>query len=140
LTARPGIQLGDSARIRANLVNDLPQGITMPARRLACLAVLPILATSAVLLPAGSAQAADTAGCVTKAEYKKAKKGMKQTRVHGIFDTNGKRESRATSGGYVAEIRSYKACGSPYSNIAIAFDKNPGAAMKLTAKSAVWVD
>jgi hypothetical protein len=50
------------------------------------------LATAAALLlstaPLGPAQA-DTPGCVTKGEFKRAKKGMKQVRVHRIFDTSG---------------------------------------------------
>lgn len=114
----------------------------MSARRLASLAIVPVVVAGAVLVPttSASAQAADTAGCVTRAEYKKAKKGMKQARVHGIFDTAGKRESRATSGGYVVEIRTYKVCNSQFSAIAIAFDKDPGEAMKLSNKTAVWVN
>lgn len=87
--------------------------------------------------PAASA-ANGTPGCVTKAEYKKAKKGMTKKRVKKIFGTGGKRDAHASSGGYVSEIRSYKTC-SKYSAVAIAFDKAPGSKLRLSAKSAVWV-
>lgn len=41
--------------------------------------------TVLVPLPAS----ADTRGCVTRTEFQRASVGMKQTRVHGIFDTKG---------------------------------------------------
>lgn len=80
-----------------------------------------------------------TPGCVTKSEYKKVKKGMTQKKVTATFGTAGKREARATSGGYVSEIRSYRTCDR-YSAVAIAFEKKPGGVLRLSAKSAVWVD
>ena len=50
------------------------------------------LATAGVLLvtigPAAPTQA-DTPGCVTKGEFKRAKKGMTKAKVHRIFDTSG---------------------------------------------------
>jgi hypothetical protein len=107
-------------------------------RRLATSGIAAAL-TAAVLFAPTTAAHADTDGCVTKAEYRKVKKNMPKTRVHAIFDTAGKRESRATSGGYVAEVRSYRVCGSRYSAVAIAFDKEPRDVPRLAAKSAVWV-
>jgi len=107
-------------------------------RRLAALAIAPVLAATAVIASPPAAQA-DTRGCVTKAEYKKVKKGMKIERVHRVFDTAGKKESRAASGGYVFMVRSYKVCNSRWSAVAVGFEKSPGTAMKLSAKNAVWV-
>lgn len=50
------------------------------------------LATAGVLLltmgPGAPAQA-DTPGCVTKGEFKRAKKGTPKAKVHRIFDTEG---------------------------------------------------
>lgn len=47
----------------------------------------------ATILVGGAAgpASADTPGCVTRAEFRKASKGMKMTRVHDIFDTRGRR-------------------------------------------------
>jgi hypothetical protein len=100
-------------------------------------ASLALLGGTAVFAPTASA-ANSTPGCVTKSEYKKAKKGMTKKRVATIFGTNGKLEARATSGGYASEIRSYRTC-SKYSAVAISFAKKPGGTPRLSAKSAVWV-
>lgn len=100
-------------------------------------ASLALLAGTAAAPPTASAANA-TPGCVTKSEYKKAKKHMTKKHVAKIFGMNGKREVRAESSGYVTEIRSYKTC-SEYSVVAISFDKKPGGVLRLTAKNAVWV-
>lgn len=94
-----------------------------------------ILGGSAFIAPAAQA---DTPGCVTRAEYRSVSKGMTKPKVHGIFDTDGRRMSIASSGGYSSEVRTYKTC-SPYSSVAISWNKNPGGVWKLGAKSAVWV-
>lgn len=103
---------------------------------------LALLAGVAAFAPATASAAthvaAHASGCVTKSEYEKAKKGMTEKRVAQIFGTNGKRESRASSGGYVSEIRSYRTC-SKYSVVVIEFDKNPGGTRRLSIKDAVWV-
>jgi hypothetical protein len=78
-------------------------------------------------------------GCVTRVEYNKARKGMTQSGIHAMFGTAGKRMSRATSAGYVAEVRSYPVCRSQFSTIAISWSSNPGQPLRLSAKSAVWV-
>lgn len=89
--------------------------------------------------PASTVSAANrTPGCVTKSEYKKAKKGMTEKKIKQIFGTNGKREARASSGGYVSEIRSYRTC-SEFSVVVISFEKEPGGKLRLDAKDAVWV-
>jgi hypothetical protein len=110
----------------------------MLKKTLVALAACAVVATSTVAT-APAASAASTPGCVTKAEYKKAKKKMTVKQVSKLFGTNGRREARASSGGYVSEIRTYKTC-SRYSAVAISFDKKPGGTLRLSAKSAVWVD
>jgi hypothetical protein len=105
-------------------------------------AIAPLIATAAsaalLLVPAASAHA-DSPGCVTKTEYRHAKKGMTMTKVHGIFDTIGKQESKAQSGGYVFLIKSYKVCHSSYSSVVVGYEKHPGGVLKLSNKTAVWV-
>jgi hypothetical protein len=77
--------------------------------------------------------AADTPGCVTRAEYRAVKHGMTKTKVHGIFDTRGNRQAIASSGRYTVEIRSYKTC-SRFSAVAVSYQNG-----RLSTKSAVWV-
>jgi hypothetical protein len=101
-------------------------------KKSALILALPLLTSVAVVgLP--SVAQADTPGCVTRAEYRHVHKGMTKHRVAHIFDTAGKREAYATSGGYTAEIRSYKTCRR-YSAVAISYGNG-----RLDAKSAVWV-
>ncbi|GGL46102.1 hypothetical protein GCM10011575_00060 [Microlunatus endophyticus] len=100
-------------------------------------AVLALLVGTVTLVPSAAA-ANKSPGCVTKAEYKKAEKGMTEAHVKKIFGTNGRREARATSGGYVSEIRSYKTC-SKWSAVAISLDEKPHGSPQLTGKSAAWV-
>jgi hypothetical protein len=97
--------------------------------------VVSLMVATLALLGAAPAKAA---GCVTKAEYNAVKKGWKQTSVHAKFGTAGKRVSIASSGGYVSEVRTYTAC-SRYSVVSVAYSKNPGGVLRLSAKSAVWV-
>ena len=87
----------------------------------------------AVATPAG----ADTPGCVTRSEFRSVYRGMSKTRVQAIFDTDGTRQAISWSGGFAAEVRSYRAC-SLYSVVSIAYDKRPGGVFRLSAKSAVW--
>ena len=78
-----------------------------------------------------------TPGCVTRAEYGQVRKGMTKAAVDAEFGTRGTRQSGATSGGYRSEVWSYKPC-TRYSAVSIAFSANPGASLRLSAKSAVW--
>ena len=101
-----------------------------------------IILTLAALVAAGAVSAApaaaDTAGCVTRAEYRAVHKGYSMTRVHRIFDTAGKRAAIATSGGYGSQIRSYRTC-SRFSAVSVSFFRRPGGIWRMDAKSAVWV-
>ena len=57
--------------------------------------------------------AADTAGCVSRVEYRKVHDGMTKKRVHRIFDTRGQQSWAMSSGGRYYESRDYKPCTSP---------------------------
>lgn len=87
-----------------------------------------------------AAPASASGGCVTRAEYKHVHKGQTIDRVKAIFHGyGGHRDTRSVSGGYGAQIRSYRTC-QPYSTVSISFSKNPGGAYRVDAKSAVWTD
>ena len=91
---------------------------------------------TAALITGGAvavAPAAQAAGCVTQREFSHAKRGMTKTKVAHIFGTGGKRMSIASSGGYTAEVRSYKTC-SPYGSVAVSYMNG-----RLQAKSGVFV-
>lgn len=98
--------------------------------------VIALVIASMAMLPAAPASAA---GCVSRSEYRSAKSNMTMTRVHRIFGTSGRRLSIASSGGYAAQIRTYRGCGSRYSVVSVLFDKNPGGSWRLDTKAAVWV-
>ena len=94
-----------------------------------------VAATAALTLSAPVAPAvADTAGCVTKDEFKKVSKGMTMTKVHNIFDTKG---SQSMSG-YGMQFRDYKACVKPsWSIVSVDYEKKDGV-WKVTGKLALW--
>jgi hypothetical protein len=100
--------------------------------------------TTTVVMAAGGAVAtapsasADTENCVTRSEYRRVDRGTPKSRVHRIFDIDGKRQAVARSGGYVSEIRSYRTC-SEYSAVSISYEKRPGGVFRLAGKSAIWV-
>ncbi len=66
--------------------------------------------TSAPLVLANPAWAADTPGCVTRAEFKKVSKGMTKQRVTRIFDNRGKLSSYYAYDGDVYTTREYNPC------------------------------
>jgi hypothetical protein len=95
------------------------------------------LAASVAVLAGGSAFVApaahaDTPGCVTQTEFAHVKKGWTKKRVHGVFDTIGKRQVISKGGGYTIEIRGYKTC-TPYGAVSVSFTNG-----KLDAKSGVF--
>ena len=102
----------------------------MMKRITAAAIVATVLTGTTVILGASAAEA--NPGCVTQAEFKKAKKGMKVKRVHGIFDTKGRRDVISHAGGYTFEIRSYKTC-SPFGAVSVGYENG-----KLSTKSAVF--
>ncbi len=71
------------------------------------------LAVATVPVPADAAER-DTRPCVTRGEYRQVKQGMLKTRVHAIFDTQGKRLF-INKGQVTNEGREYRVCGHPRS-------------------------
>jgi len=80
---------------------------------------------------------ADSPGCVSRSEFGSVRLGMTKPRVHGVFDTAGRRVSIATSstGRFFGEIRMYRRC-SRGSSFAVSWTKRPGGVWKMDAK---WV-
>ena len=92
-------------------------------------------------LTIASPAAADTPGCVTKAEFKTVKKGWGMARVHRVFDTKGKQVLFISGTEYfpAMQSREYKACKKPkWSWVSVDFQKKPGRPWRLTGKSAYW--
>jgi len=117
---------------------------TAAAAFAAALTSTSVLAASTVAAEAAAPSASTSAapsvhakGCVTKAEYRKVKKGMAQSKVHKIFGTKGKVGSRSNlPDGVKLEARSYKVCGSKPGGVGVSYTKKPGKSYKLAAKAA----
>jgi hypothetical protein len=116
----------------------------MSLRRAAAATVLTAVATTGALVAPGTAHAAAPAeraaskGCVTKAEYRKIKKGMTVAKVKKVTGTNGKQVSKSPLGdGRFVVGRAYKACTGKRSGVGIAFVGKDGV-FKVESKSAVW--
>lgn len=88
-----------------------------------------ILGGTTLIAPAANA---DTQGCVTRKEFRKAKPGMARKRVHNIFDTSGKRDGVYVAEGIHMEMRSYNPCAK---NGMISVEFTDG---KLSSKSAYY--
>ena len=99
---------------------------------------LSAIALALVALAFAPLAAADTPGCVTRAEYRAVHKDDSIARVHRIFDTDGRKSGGAKGGGFASQVRSYRTCR-PLSSLVIQYDRSRGTIWKLTAKSAVWV-
>ncbi|WP_296606951.1 hypothetical protein [Nocardioides sp.] len=107
-------------------------------KTLPSLADLALVATGALTtIGATTSTASAATACVTKAEYKKAKKGMTKTKIDHMFGTKGHREAGATSGGYRSEVWSYRPC-TQYSAVSLAFSGRSGGPLTMDAKSTVW--
>lgn len=92
------------------------------------------------LVAASPATAADTAGCVTKAEFKSVSKGMGLKRVHNILDTAGKQTYYSSGSKYYPAVqwREYKACVKPtWSSVNVDYKRKNGRWV-VTNKSAYW--
>jgi hypothetical protein len=99
---------------------------------------LSAIALALVALAFAPLAAADTPGCVTRAEYRAVHKDDSIARVHRIFDTDGRKIGGAKGGGFASQVRSYRTCRA-LSSVVIQYDRSRGTIWKLTAKSAVWV-
>lgn len=117
----------------------------MSLRRAAAAAVLSTtLVGTGAIASVGAATAAapsDRAaskGCVSKAEYRKIKKGMTIAKVKRITGTNGKQVSKtALPGGKFVVGRAYKVCTSKKGGVGIAFTNQTGS-YKVASKAASW--
>ena len=96
-----------------------------------------LVLTLAALTVHGPAHAAEgSAGCVTRAEYRQVRLGATPAAVHRLLGTAGQRVSRASSGGLVAEVRSYPVCRSLHSTVTFSYRAGPAMPLQLAAKSA----
>jgi hypothetical protein len=95
-----------------------------------------------VLIPAAAAAAPAAPArhhhCATHRQFRKVHKGQTIARVARELGHRGHIESKATSGGFRTEIRSYKTCGE-FNIIDVDFSANPHRALRVDAKSGVWV-
>ncbi|WP_141014540.1 hypothetical protein [Nocardioides sambongensis] len=118
----------------------------MFTRRIAATVLTTALTSTAFLaVAAPGADAADRGadraakGCVTKAEYKKVKKGMPIAKVHKIFGTAGKQTVSVPGvGGGKVVGRAYKVCTSKKGAVGVSYVVKPGKKPVLGAKTAVW--
>jgi hypothetical protein len=69
-----------------------------------------LAATGVVAIGAAYPAAADTPGCVSRAEFDQVTHGMSRARVHEIFDIDGKQISSVESNGHLMTIRKYLPC------------------------------
>jgi hypothetical protein len=82
--------------------------VTVP--RLAVSAVTACVVLIAPLMLGVGAAAADTPGCVTRAEYRQVHNGMTRGKVHDIFDTKGS-SLFENPGAVHNSAREYRVCG-----------------------------
>jgi hypothetical protein len=101
---------------------------------LAAITAATMLASTVTLAQPASART----GCATRPGYRLVHKGQTLATVARHLHSNGHKEALASSGGYRSMIRSYRTC-SQYSAIDISFSANPGRALTVDAKSAVWI-
>lgn len=100
------------------------------ARAATALGVSLALAVGAsVTATAPAASAVDTTNCVTKAEFRQAKKPMTKKRVHRIFDFSG----HFVDGGAGGYVRGYRACA-PRHKVFVTFNAAPGRPHRLASK------
>ena len=104
---------------------------------LAAGAIAPLGAATAADPAAGSDRAA-TAGCVSKAEFRKLKNGMTIAQVKRLTGTNGRQVTKtALPEGKFVVGRAYKACA-PREGVGLAFSNEKGPTYRLASKSASW--
>lgn len=74
---------------------------------------------------------ASSPSCVTRAEYRQVHNGMRQWRVHRIFDTRGHRDAIAGPSGHRVEVRGYRGCPR-HSAVSVSYRRH-----RVTAKASV---
>jgi hypothetical protein len=101
-------------------------------------AVVAVTAITAVATPQ-SASAMSTPGCVSRTEYRQARRGMSQAQVARIFGATGKVSSRGDFGGYKFVSRTYRPCTSRYGTVYVSFaNDGPRTPVVLDSKFVVW--
>ncbi len=88
------------------------------------------VALFALLVPTPAA--ADTPGCVTRAEYLQVQRGYTRLQVRTVFDTPGARIYFARSGNLRVEIRGYETCR--FAVVTAAFAREGNGPWRLVAK------
>jgi hypothetical protein len=102
-------------------------------KRLGAVLATAALATAPVVAGAAPASA-DTAGCVTKTEFRKVRNGWSLNRVHNVFDTKGTQSMFFN--GY--QSRDYKSCrNSEYALVSVDYEKRNGV-WRVDSKFAYW--
>lgn len=92
------------------------------------IAALGLILGGVAVAPAAQA----SKGCVTQAEFAKAKPGMTQKRIKKLFGTNGKVSAKSSSFGITITMRDYRAC-TQFGAVSLLFQNG-----RLETKSAVF--
>ena len=101
-------------------------------------ALAAVIGVTAIAAPQ-SASAAGTPGCVSRVEYRQARKGMTPNRVARIFGTAGKVTGSGDFSGYKFVNRSYRPCNSRYGFVSVGFaNDGPRTPVVLDSKFVVW--
>jgi hypothetical protein len=103
-------------------------------RSVRAMAVAGAVATGLSLVTIPSIAQADTAGCITKQEFRKVHRGMSKAKVRRIADTGGRQQSFFTIGRARYETREYRSCRSPRWSIVSVDFKNG----RMNGKFAYW--
>ena len=86
-----------------------------------------------------SASAAGTPGCVSRAEYRQARKGMTPIQLRRIFGAAGKILGSGNFGGYRYVDREYRPCTSRYGTVYVSFSNDgPRTPVVLDSKFVMW--
>jgi hypothetical protein len=101
-------------------------------------AVAAIVGVTALAAPQ-SAAAYGTPGCVSRAEYRQARRGMSQAKVARIFGTTGRVSGSGDFGGYKFVNRKYRTCTSRYGGAYLSFaNDGPRTPVVLDSKFVIW--
>ncbi len=90
-----------------------------------------VLASISLAIPSASA---DTPGCVTRAEFLQARRGMTPRQVSAIFDVPGRVSFLSGFDGWSLQSRDYHGC-KRYSYISVDFERDGGNPYRMTSKT-----
>jgi hypothetical protein len=106
----------------------------------ACVVCGTLVAGSAVFAAPHEPGGRKPKDCVTKLEYRQVEDGMTRSKVHRVIGTDGKRESFEHQGPHTTELRIYDGCNSPDSLVTITYEKDRGQPLRVSSKTAIWVE